>query len=92
MERTIQKKDFTFFYSITYSYRGFAPKIRSINFLNKLYLNIYKQIFEVFTKYNKISNKVLVEFSHDLASISKIGVQKLEQFWGDWKRDCNIQI
>ncbi len=56
------------------------------------YLNIYKQIFEVLTKYNKISNKVLVEFFHDLASISKIGLQKLEQFWGDWKRDCNIEI
>ncbi len=52
------------------------------------YLNIYKQIFEVFTKYKKLPNKVLVEFFHDLASISKIGLQKLEQFWGDWKRDC----
>ena len=56
------------------------------------YLNIYKRIFEVFIKYNKISNKVLVEFFHDLASVGKIGVEKLEQFWGDWKRDCNIQI
>lgn len=56
------------------------------------YLNIYKRIFEVFTKYNKILNKDLVEFFHDLASVEKIGVEKLEQFWGDWKRDCNIQI
>ena len=56
------------------------------------YLNIYKRIFEVFTKYNKIPNKNLVEFFHDLTSVGKIGVEKLEQFWGDWKRDCNIQI
>lgn len=56
------------------------------------YLNIYKRIFEVFTKYNKILNKDLVEFFHDLTSVEKIGVEKLEQFWGDWKRDCNIQI
>ncbi|MCP6718684.1 MAG: Flp pilus assembly complex ATPase component TadA [Patescibacteria group bacterium] len=55
------------------------------------FLNIYKRVFEVFTKYDKIPNKVIVDFFHDFSSISKYGLDALEKFWCDWKRDCNIE-
>ncbi|MFX1418490.1 MAG: ATPase, T2SS/T4P/T4SS family [Promethearchaeota archaeon] len=57
-----------------------------------LYINLYKEIFEILLKITKINNIELIELFNNISFYSLDSITKLNQFWKNWKNSRSLNF